>query len=534
MKQLSADVVIIGTGAAGMMAALTAKERDVDVLVVGKAAVGRGTCTSFAGGYFSSSTPNFSKEQHNAATLEVGRDINDLQLVNLITQRGTECLEKLRSMGVGLLPMDNGYSVNNQNNEKLISGYPLVNDMRRAMDEYGIKSLSGFHCLELIIEDNAVAGVMGVTAEGPAVISAPSVIIATGGAGAIYLRTDNPMGITGDGYAMALKAGCRLRDMEFVQFYPLGIAEQGLASNLIIAPFPEEVKVHDAKGKNVFDDMENCNNIMDALMRFRDTASVFFYRKHLQGGLFLDLTGVDDTQWKKFNSLKLLAKKKFDFQTRKLSIAPIAHFCIGGIEINTDMETTLPGLFAVGEVTGGFHGANRMGGNALTECIVSGVKAGEKAATLAKSRGGVDVYSTAVKDRIPNWVLEKGQGVRSEYGNLFNRLKKIAWENAGIIRNSGGMEKGLELVLQLRDELDVLTPNNITEGLRNNRIRSALLTLRCILEASLMRKESRGALYREDYPETDEANWRRNIFISLNSSTDNLILEDIDVPKSKD
>ncbi len=247
MKRLRADVAIIGTGGAGMMAALVAAERGVDVLIVGKAAVGRGTCTSFAGGYFTSSSRKFSTEQHNAATCEIGRYINDLQLVDLITQRGATCLEKLSGMGVRLLPMANGFRVDNQDNEKLIPGYALVNSMRRAMDARDIKSLPGFHCLELIIEDDAVAGILGVTAEGPAVISAPSVILATGGAGAIYLRNDNPMGITGDGYAMALRAGCRLRDMEFVQFYPVGIAEPGIVSNLILPPFPKEARVYDIK-----------------------------------------------------------------------------------------------------------------------------------------------------------------------------------------------------------------------------------------------------------------------------------------------
>jgi succinate dehydrogenase/fumarate reductase flavoprotein subunit len=526
MKRLSADIVIIGTGGAGMMAALAAAERGVDVLIVGKAAVGKGTCTSFAGGFFTSSSLKFSTEQHNAATREVGRNINDLRLVDLITKRGAACLEKLRGMGVRLLPMDNGYRVDNQDNEKLIPGYPLVNSMRRAIDARGVKSLPGFHCLELIIEDDAVAGILGVTAEGPAVISAPSVILATGGAGAIYLRNDNPMGITGDGYAMALKAGCRLRDMEFVQFYPVGIAEPGIVSNLILPPFPKEARVYDARGRNAFDELENCNSIDDAIMLFRDKASIFFFRKHLEGGLFLDLTGVDDSRWRKLHSLRLLAKKKFDFRNQKLGIAPIAHFFIGGVEINSDMETILPGLFAVGEVTGGFHGANRMGGNALTECIVAGTIAGANAAILSKRKGAVNVSDSDVKDRIPNWAREKGGGVRPEYGNLFNKIKKTAWEKAGIIRDLVGMEEGLELVSLLEDEIEALTPGNITEGLRANRMRSALLTLRCILKAGLVRKESRGALYREDYPEADDTNWRRNIFVSLDSSTDKLILED--------
>jgi len=526
MKKLSSDVVIIGTGGAGMTAALEAADQGVDVLVVGKATLGRGTCTSYAAGFFTSSSLKFSSEQHHKSTLDVGRSINELPLVELVTQRGKECLERLKGRGIGLLPMDNGYRVDSRGNDKLIPGYPLVTSMGHALDKQGVKSLPGFHCLELIKEDGVITGVLGVTADGPAVISAPSVILATGGAGAIYLRNDNPVGISGDGYAMALRAGCRLRDMEFVQFYPIGFAEPGMAANLVLPPFPDAAKVYDAKGRNAFDGLENCNTIAEAISLFRDTASIFFYRKHLEGGLFLDLTGVDDALWQKMHSLRLLAKKKFDFRAKWLRIAPIAHFFIGGVEINTEMETTLPGLFAIGEVTGGFHGANRMGGNALTECIVSGTIAGRNAALLAKGRGPVEASESNVKDRNPEWAGQKGRGARSEFGRLFNRVKKTAWEQAGIIRDLEGMQKGLELVSMMEDELRALNPGNITEGLRANRTGSALLTLRCILRAGIMRKESRGALYREDYPETDDANWLRNIFISLDRNRDDLILED--------
>ena len=141
----------------------------------------------------------------------------------------------------------------------------------------------------------------------------------------------------------------------------------------------------------------------------------------------------------------------------------------------------------------------------------------------------VEVPDPVVNDRIPDWARERERGARPEYGKLFNRIKKTAWENAGIIRDQEGMQKGLELVSLMEEELHALTPGNITEGLRDNRMGSVFLTLRRILEAGLMRKESRGALYREDYPERSDANWRRNIFISLDRSMDDLILEDVTI-----
>ncbi len=549
MKRFKADVVVLGSGAAGIMAAVEAHEKGADVLIAGKGAVGKGTCTSLAGGFFSLSSQNptteesfrfiksafgltdamqtFTPEEHYRSTMEAGRGINDRQMVELVSRGAREKMDKLKSMGTPLLDIPSGCSVDNQGNRKNIPGMVLAQAMQNIIEERDIKSLTGFHCLDFVIEKGRIAGVLGITAEGePAFINAPSVVLATGGAGGIYQRHDNPAGIIGDGYAMALRAGLQLQDMEFVQFYPVGLAQPGLPEFIFYPPYPPEAKVRDADGRNVFEELENCETLNQAVMLYRDTSSILFYRKHIEGGLFLDLTEVPDAAWNEYYSLRLLSRYKFDFRSQPFQIAPITHFFIGGLVVNTQAETELPGLFAAGEVAGGFHGANRMGGNALTECIVFGSIAGTRAAEHAKDAGGIEISASGVEKSVPSWASGKGGAARPEFGELFGNIKKTAWENAGVIRSEDGMQKGLSAVSALEGDLEALTPNNVAEGLRHNQARSALLTLRCIIETGLRREESRGAFFREDFPEKDDTGWQRNIRISLDNSAKNLLLED--------
>lgn len=527
MEKFSADVVVIGTGAAGMIAALEAHEKGADVLTVGKGAVGKGTCTSLAGGIFTVSSEQFPAEEHYRATMEAGRGLNDHRFVELVVNGARDCMEKLKGMGAPLRDFPRGCTVDNRGNRKDIPGMLLVESMKDLLKARGIKSLTGFHCLEFVVEDGRIGGVLGVTADGePALITAPSVILTAGGAGAIYQRHDNPSGITGDGYAMALRAGIQLRDMEFVQFYPVGIAQPGLPSFIVFPPYPSEAKLFDSRGRDVLQELENCHNLNDAILYFRDTASLLFYRKHAEGGLYMDLTAVPETTWKTLYSLRVLARHDFDFHSRRLQIAPLTHFFMGGLVVNSRAETSIPGLFAAGEVVGGFHGANRLGGNALTECIVCGSIAGVRATEHARDAGRIDLSSSRAEASLPSWTDQKGGIARPEYGELFDQIKKAAWEYAGVIRNGDGMRKGLSLVAQLERDLEALTPRNVTEGLRHNQARSALSVLQCILEPGLRRKESRGAHFREDFPETEDAARRRNTYISLESPKKGLVLED--------
>lgn len=524
MRQIETDIVIIGSGAAGMMAALEAHDRGVKVLLLGKGQVGKGTCTSMIGGLFGTSSAQRTVHDHYRDTMEAGRGLNNIRLVETVVNRARESVGRLKELGVPLLEIPDGFVVDNRGNSREIPGIPLAESMARLIADRKIAALEQFHCLDIVRDNGRAAGVIGIDAGGePVFISAVAVLLATGGAAALYQRHDNPGGIVGEGHAMALRVGCQLQDMEFVQFFPLGIAEPGLAATMVYPPYPDQARLLDATGRDVLQELPGCRNLYDSVIRFRDFASLLYYRKHVEGGLFLDLTGIDDSAWSELFSMRLLARKRFDFRKNRIRVAPIAHFSTGGVVVNEHAETSLPGLFAAGEVTGGFHGANRRGGNALTECIVCGSIAGAKAADFIREKGRSSGGVAAAWKLLPEWVGLAGSDTVVEYIRLMKMIRSCAWECGGVVRSAAGMHDGLARVARMENKLNSITPQGNRDGLRHRKTGAALLALRSILEAGLLRTESRGAFYRDDFPEQDDGQWLRNIRISLDQTTGQLL-----------
>ncbi len=526
IKQFEVDVVVIGSGAAGITAAIGARNRGATVALLGKDGTGKGTCTSLAGGLLGASSLERSVQDHYQDTLDAGHGINNNQLVEMVATRARESINHLRKMGVPLFDDPDGFTVDNKNNSKNIPGIPFVESLVQLVKHPDIMSIDHFHCLDLALQSDRIVGVIGIDFTGaPTFVEASSVVLATGGAAALYQRHDNPPGMLGEGYSMALKAGCRLQDMEFVQFFPLGIAEPNLPATIIYPPYPDRVRILDENGSDVLRELPECQSPYDAIIRFRDKASLLFYHKHTHGGLFLDLSRLDENDWNSQFSMRLLARKQFDFQYKKLRIAPLAHFSIGGVEVNEQSESTVAGIFAAGEVAGGFHGANRRGGNALTECVVCGSLAGSHAADFARQMGREDVNLMMIKEQFPAWAGKISQRPEPRYRHLMKSIKACAWDYFGVVRSDAGMLRGQRLISSLESELETICPVGNRDGLLHVEICSALLTLRCICEAGLLREESRGAFFREDFPERDDTHWQRNIGISLDQSEQRLVVK---------
>jgi len=352
------------------------------------------------------------------------------------------------------------------------------------------------------------------------VIGARALVLATGGAGALFRRHDNPRRMLGDGYLLALNAGAVLQHMEFVQFYPLGVAEPGLPPFLIPPRLADLGGLFNGKGEEIHDKY----NITErpAGERARDRLSqALFMENHRHGEeVWLDLTKVSDAQWHSdpfSGSTRKMLGDRYGAAEKPLRIAPMAHHVMGGIQIDTRGFTSVPGFFAAGEVTGGVHGANRMGGNALSETLVFGKRAGDAAAQWAVESGqssqktGVNVLERFLKQ-------SSKTGTDLETGSLTGQLQQIMWTDGGILRNQKGLTQTLDIVKSIQQQADESSlespPDEIQRVLE---LRSAAATAGLILEAAQRREESRGAHFREDFPEQDDENWKGALQVQRNS-----------------
>jgi succinate dehydrogenase/fumarate reductase flavoprotein subunit len=370
----------------------------------------------------------------------------------------------------------------------------------------GIKVRRGCYITEILRDNSGVAGVRGFDLSGDdVVIVSDAVVLAAGGAGSIYRMHDNQKGIMGQGYYLAARAGLHLWDMEFVQFYPFVLAEQGSPMVPIFVPNRAVgMRVVNGAGKEVLEPL-GLDDLNEAISTKRDACSQALYRESRQGFVYMDFQGLPDSYWDA-HPLGLVRRLPFDPHRRPVRISPAAHFCMGGVEIDGRGQTALPGLFACGEIVWGLHGANRVGGNALTECVVFGALAGRGAARLRGTRQGELPKPGGARQR-PTGSPSRPRGRLRE---LRTEIRQIAWDHAGIVRCADGLQRGLDRLAPVDEELTDMVPLTVREEILVNDLRSAAFTARAVLTTSSQREESRGAFAREDFPERDDIRWHMN------------------------
>jgi succinate dehydrogenase/fumarate reductase flavoprotein subunit len=517
MENFSTDILVIGSGLAGILSALEAEKSGLKVLMVGKFAIGMGTNTSMANGAFTAANSHFSKEDHLKATLESGKGLNQVRLVKNLIEKGPEAMERLRNEGVPMLERGIGYVVGRHENSSQLAGVLLIKALVERLKRSTVKLLPGWVVFDLIVEEGEVRGAFGFLKDGrPCLIQSKAVILTAGGAGAIYRRNDNQRSILGDGYALALRAGLPLHDIEFVQFYPFVLAEPRLSTFILLPPYPKEIRLFNEKGEDLFEKLGIGRDLNKAIIAQRDRVSLALYEASQKGDVYLDLTQVPRQKWEQY-PLNFLKKSKFPFHDRPFLISPAVHFFMGGIEIDERGRTALPGLFAAGEVTWGIHGANRLGGNALTECAVFGTMGGLSAAEHAHQKksgqGAMNLLSeTSMKrwERRASHYLKRKRGPFDPPGDLLKNLKDLAWKYAGPVREEGLMKEGLAQLVSLEKRIEKVYPAIWKDLLKKRDLENAALILKIILQGSLLRMESRGSFFRRDFPNQDDQDWMKN------------------------
>lgn len=516
MKQLSCDVLVVGSGAAGLRAAIAAKEKGADVMVVSKGGTGKGTCTILSGGAFAGAPDEKSLAVHRDRTLQTGRGLNHPELVDLLVEEGPARLQELLAWGLkGTRHRGNLYT----ESQPPLRGRAIIDCLAGKTSALNVRFLSGYLVIDLKLRKGA-AGVRAISRDTGEIldICGRAVILATGGAGALYRRHDNPNRMVGDGYCLALKAGAVLQDMEFVQFYPLGLAEPGLPAFLIPPVLADAGRLYNDRHEDIYQKYEITER--PAGIRARDRLSQAFFTEIERNGnaVWLDVRGVSDDDWQSdpFSaSTCRLFGERYGAKNRPVRIAPLAHHVMGGVRADARGATSVPGLFAAGEITGGLHGANRMGGNALTETVVFGARAGEAAAAWAADISDDD--RNAVLKDLDSPVFKTGaKGDGAGAAELMAGLQKILWEEGGIMRNRPGLRHALAataLIGSAADELPAAADPRRVQRFLDLRVASRVAAL--ILQGALRREESRGAHFREDFPEQNDATWRGHLQVRL-------------------
>jgi succinate dehydrogenase/fumarate reductase flavoprotein subunit len=523
MDHFFCDVLVIGSGGAGLRAAIACGGKGLDVCVVSKASAGKGTSTRVSGGVFAGTPEGRSTRNHLARTLQAGRGLNQQDLVETLVDEAPGRLNELIQWGIKG-EMHKGYLFSK--GAAPMWGREITQCLLAKCRAMGIRLIDNLVVADLVVEKGRSDVVAFHVKSGKWItIKAKALILATGGAGALFKRHDNPPRMLGDGYVLALNAGATLQHMEFVQFYPLALSEPGLPPFLIPPRLADLGRLYNNKGEEIL----NKYNITEqpAAERARDRLSqALFTENHRHGEeVWLDITGIAEADWHKdpfSSSVRNIFGDRYGAATKPVRIAPMAHHVMGGIQTDKNGFTSIPGLFAAGEITGGVHGANRMGGNALSETMVFGKRAGDAATQWVKESSRGD---RQIDPDIITRFLERSSktGSKRDSRKLIGQLQEIMWMDGGILRNQKGLLQTLGIVKGILDQADESPldgqPDEIQRILE---LRFAAVTAQLILEAAQRREESRGAHFREDFPNQDDDNWKGTLQVQLNSKGEHI------------
>jgi len=496
------------------------------VLLISKSKTGLANCTASAMGAFRVSQEVKEIEKHFRETLEAGRFLNNSALVRTLAAEGWHAVKELEEFGVKLRFEKDRASVIA---ERPPAGIALSRPLCNYALNMGVKVLEKTIAFDLLVEENKCLGALAFKKDNGEIIiiSAKAVVIASGGYAGLYVRNDNPPTITGDGIVLAFKAGAELQDLEFVQFQPMFI-DAGVPRMPILDWLIEATKNLVSNGPLVNEKGERFLEKYELLAQkiLRDNLIVAIERE------ILDEKGYDDSVIFDLTSLSpeeivgafdlefykdLIRPFKQILSTRKLHIASSAHYTMGGIRVNENCETRVKGLYAAGEVTSGIHGANRLGGNALTEIIVFGAIAGRQAAEYAKSARVSIITEGQVKEgeKEIREFRDKAKTKKINPSIIKNDLKLIVSRFCRPVRSERGLKLAQEKLKQIKTEIPFMfvgIPSQIRDAVEAN---SMLLLAKLVVDSALVRKESRGSHFRVDYPKSDDKNWLKNIVIAL-------------------
>jgi succinate dehydrogenase / fumarate reductase, flavoprotein subunit len=570
-QRFSYDVLVIGAGGAGLRAAIEAGASGAKVGVVCKSLLGKAHTVMAEGGIAAALANVDDRDNwrvHFADTMRGGQYLNNWRMAELHAKEAPECVRELEAWGALFDRTRDGRILQRNFGGHRYPRLAHVGDrtgleMIRTLQDHGIHSGMEVHMectvLRLLLDGDRVAGACGYDREKGRfyVWQAKAVVLATGGIGRAFKITSNSWEYTGDGLALAYHAGAELQDMEFVQFHPTGMVWPISVRGILVT---EGVRgeggvLRNSEGRRfMFDDIpdlykEQTADTEEEGWRYTQgdksarRPPELLTRDHVarcinrevkagrgspHGGVFLDISWIKDRLPKSDEHIKRKLPSMYhqfkqladlDITKEPMEVGPTTHYMMGGVRVDGDSQmSAVPGLFAAGEAAAGLHGANRLGGNSLSDLIVFGRRAGRFAAEFARDSGPVSIDETELQATAAAALapFERASSAENPYQVQYD-LQETMQDLVGIVRTESEMEQALDKIEHLRMRAE-------RAGIAGNReynngwhtaidIGNMLIVSEAVTRAALLRKESRGAQFREDFPNKDAEWGKYNIVI---------------------
>jgi succinate dehydrogenase / fumarate reductase flavoprotein subunit len=594
MERHRYDVVVVGAGGAGLRAAIAAHDAGARTAIVCKSLLGKAHTVMAEGGIaaaMGNRWPEDNWEVHFRDTMRGGKMLNNWRMAQLHAQEAPERVLELEDWGAlfdrtedGLISQRDfgGHRYARLAHVGDRTGLEMIRTLQQRAVQLGIDVFMECTVTELLKDVSTgsttgpVSGAFGYWRETGrfVVFEAPSVVLATGGIGKSFKVTSNSWEYTGDGHALALRAGASLINMEFVQFHPTGMVWPPSVKGLLVTEsvrgdggvlknsdgkrfmfdyIPEYFKAETAdteeEADRWYDDKLDNRRPPELLPRDEVArainAEIKAGRGSPHGGIYLDIASRRSPEFIRkrlpsmYHQFKELAD--VDITAEPMEIGPTCHYVMGGIEVDADTElSAVEGLYAVGECSGGMHGSNRLGGNSLSDLLVFGRRAGEAAASYAVGLGGrrpgVDAADVRAAEHsaLAPFELEGGENPYAIQTDLQQSMNDLV----GIIRTAGELRQSLVEIEELKARAAKMT----VDGHRQYNpgwhlaidLRNMLLVSECIAKAALAREESRGGHTRDDFPQPDPGWGAKNLVLTLDRAGDGVDLAEKPLPEMPD
>ena len=546
VERVRTDILILGSGGAGLFAALHAHQANpaLSITVAVKGLLGKSGCTRMVqGGYNVAFAEGDSIERHFMDTIEGSKWLADQDLAWTLVNKAIERIHELENE-LGCFFDRNpdgsihqkafaGQTFDRTVHKGDLTGIEIINRLAEQVWVRGIARLEEHRAIELVPtpDGKAIAAVLMIDMRtgGYLLVQAKAILLATGGGPTMY-KYHTPSGDKScDGLAMALRAGLPLRDMEMVQFHPTGLLAGG-GTRMTGTVLEEGLRGAGGWLLNGAGDRFMQNYHPNGERATRDIVSRSIYsemragRTSPNGGVYIQMhhLGADNVRRQFKGMVERCADCGFDLAGGRVEVVPTAHYMMGGVVFQLDCRTPLPGLYAAGEDTGGVHGANRLGGNGVANSTVFGGIAGETmAADLRAGSDWREPDEAVIRRSIEEHEVPFAAGeARGDVAAIREALYETMWDDVGILRSAPGLQRALARL----QELDAaLTASGIPDGDRAFNLswhdwinlRNLITVSRTIAAAALSREDSRGAHFREDFPATDDLQQSTFTVVSL-------------------